>query len=487
MTTSVLSKVANYVQRHDMLPSGTQVVVGVSGGPDSLCLLHVLWRLRDELGIGLHVATLDHGLRPESADEVRFVADFAQKLGLPVTIGRRDVTALATEHKLGLEEAARQARYAFLAEVAFETGATHIAVGHNADDQVETVLMHFLRGAGLAGLRGMLPVTPLGEYHLPEPLRRPLTLVRPLLNIPRREIEAYCREHGLKPRFDRSNLDTTFFRNRLRHEVIPLLEGISPRLRERVLNMADVLAADYEVLREQLNSAWERVIRDESAGQVIIGRGEWLKLPLSLQRAVIRRAVWQLRGNLRDVSFLHVDSAVWVGRDGKTGSQATLPAGLILRVEYDSLIVAPAGEMPAPPDWPLLWGAEPLTVPDEGVLPLPGSDWVLVTERTGAPLTADVLADPWTAALNIPRGADMILRGRRPGDRFTPQGMGGHHQKVSDFMINAKIPAWLRDHIPLLVVNGEIAWVAGFRVGEHFTITGRAEDYLLARFTGSAR
>ena len=237
-----------YAQRYRLFNPGETVVVGVSGGPDSLCLLHLLRRLAPELRLWLHVAHLHHGLRGAEADaDAAFVAELADCWGLPCTVGRIDVAALAREAGLSLEEAARQARYRFLAEVAEAGGASTLSVGHNADDQAETVLMHFLRGSGAAGLRGMLPRTPLDDYRLfpaedgdlgdslslsgPRVAVSPrLHLVRPLLAIPRTDIESYCAEYRLAPRFDRSNEDTTFFRNRLRHELLPILAAVAPSL-----------------------------------------------------------------------------------------------------------------------------------------------------------------------------------------------------------------------------------------------------------------
>ena len=282
----LLARVRQYAQRYRLFSPGETVVVGVSGGPDSLCLLHLLRRLAPELRLWLHVAHLHHGLRGAEADaDAAFVAELADCWGLPCTVGRADVAALAREAGLSLEEAARQARYRFLAGVAEAGGAATLAVGHNADDQAETVLMHFLRGSGAAGLRGMLPRTPLDDYRLlqaatipiasghrvtalrsprwrqvfvvyswtaqplavsgadgdasdPPPSPGPrvpasprLHLVRPLLSISRAEIEAYCAEYRLAPRTDRSNEDTIFFRNRLRHELLPLLETYNPGIR----------------------------------------------------------------------------------------------------------------------------------------------------------------------------------------------------------------------------------------------------------------
>ena len=256
---NLLSQVRKTIEEHDLLVAGESVVVGVSGGPDSLCLLHLLRHLSRAYDLTLHVAHLDHGIRgEESRVDAQFVADLARQWELPATVERADVPRLAEEEGLAIEEAARRARYRFLARVAGQVGASRIAVGHNADDQAETVLMHFLRGSGLAGLRGILPLSPLGELRLGQserdsPLAAELRLIRPLLEVPRSAIEAYCRDQELSPRFDRSNLDTTYYRNRLRHKLLPVLETYNPNVREVLRRTAQVMAADHELLRLPAN------------------------------------------------------------------------------------------------------------------------------------------------------------------------------------------------------------------------------------------
>jgi tRNA(Ile)-lysidine synthase len=475
----VLNQVRRTIKEHGLLFRGDSVVVGVSGGPDSLCLLHVLLCLREEYGLRLHVAHLHHGARGADADaDAEFVGELAAEWDLPVTIERRDVPALAREHRLAFEEAARRVRYAFLARVADETGARRIAVGHNADDQAETVLMHFLRGAGPAGLRGMLAATPITDYRMLEPLgikdaggrmRESCIIIRPLLEVERADIEHYCAEHGLQPRFDHSNLDTTYFRNRLRHELLPLLETYNPNVRTRLRHTAAVIAADYELLAQLQEQAWADTMRKERETAVVFDRAAWRALPVALQRAVLRRAVYRLRRSLRDVDFCHVEDARCVGLRGETGAQATLPGGLVLTVGYDALTVGDAGDAGPPPDEPLLWCDEPLMVQVPGTTPLPQSDWVLRAEsleRWDLEQIADN-PDPWTAYLDMDAlAAPLMLRQRRRGDRFRPQGMEGHSVKLSAFLINRKVPRVWRDCVPLLVAGDKIVWVCGRRVGK---------------------
>ncbi|MCX6031137.1 MAG: tRNA lysidine(34) synthetase TilS [Chloroflexi bacterium] len=532
-------QVFQYARRYDLFAPDAVVVAGVSGGPDSVCLLHVLRRLAPELGLRLHVAHLNHGLRGAEADaDAAFVAALAAGWDVPCTIGRADVVALAEDAGLSPEEAARLARYRFLADVAEAVGATTITVGHNADDQAETVLMHFLRGSGVAGLRGMLPRTLLTEYrgaggHGWERISEwsgsgekdaaelgsvtlsprhpvtlsPLWLVRPLLVAPRGAIETYCREHGLQSRFDRSNEDTTFFRNRLRHELLPILAGYNPAIREVLAHTAEALAGDYDVLRAEVAAAWARVCRggfvsaassDLSTAQtrpcVEFDLAAWRGLPLGLQRATIREAIRRLRHNLRNINWEHVETAVWLAREGGTGQSATLAAGLELRLGYSTLRIAAEGAAWSV-DAPQV--SEPLLLNAPGVTII-GGGWTVAVkllhrsagdEPSGSPIPAEASSperewcgitanpDPWTAYLDADAvGPELTLRPRAPGDRFQPQGLGGHNTKLNEFMINAKTPRDARSGWPLLVGRAGIAWVCGLRLDERAAVRDETRE-----------
>lgn len=494
----LLRQVQQTIDRYDLIRGGEALVVGVSGGPDSLCLLHVLQRLAPVYGLSLHAAHLHHGLRGADADaDAAFVRRVAAGWGLPLTVEALDVPALARAEGLAFEETARRARYAFLARTAAAAGARTIAVGHNADDQAETVLMHFLRGSGLAGLRGMLPRTPLSSYRLlssggdgstgREGLPGTLDLIRPLLEVPRGEIEAYCEEHGLEPRFDRSNLDTTYFRNWLRLEVIPLLEQHNPQLRTVLGRTARVLAGDYDLLRGLLDEAWPRVVRQEGEKEIVFDLTEWRALPTGLQRSTLREAIHRLRRSLRNINFVHVEDALNVARDGTTGDRATLPRGLMLTVGYERLTVAGEARPEPLPDWPLLPPeSEPVAVAVPGVTPLPGSAWAVeatLLPRTSLPAGWQDNPDPWRAHLDAGAvGSPLWLRTRRPGDRFQPLGMGGQAPKLADFLTNQKVPHAARDRLPLLVAAWGIAWVPGLRLDERARVSDSTAEILVLRF-----
>jgi tRNA(Ile)-lysidine synthase len=447
-----------------------------------------LRRLAPELRLWLHVAHLHHGLRGADADaDAAFVMELADCWGLPCTVGRADVAALARDAGLSLEEAARQARYRFLVEVADAGGATKIAVGHNADDQAETVLMHFLRGSGTAGLRGMLPRTPLAEFggqpsaneatntriaqreireFVPDSWTARLHLVRPLLAIPRADIEAYCAEYRLAPRCDRSNEDTTFFRNRLRHELLPLLETYNSGIREVLAHTAEVLAGDHAVLRREVERAWASLVAIETPEEVRFLLAAWRGLPLGLQRATVREAIHRLRRSVRNINWEHVERAVWLAREGHTGQAATLAAGLELQIGYDALRVVAEGA-PWRSDRPQVGAPVSLVAP--GVTAIGGGWQVLVERLRQAEVPDDQLAGgkPWTAFLDADAVGDALaLRPREPGDRFCPLGLAGHSVKLNEFMIDAKIARDARSGWPLLVSRGGIAWVCGLRLAE---------------------
>ncbi len=509
----LLRQVRRTVASYGLLGPGDVLVVGVSGGPDSVCLLHTLLRLREEYGLRLQVAHLHHGARAADADsDARFVFTLADGWDVPVLIERQDVPALARRRGLAFEEAARDARYTFLARVATAVGAATIAVGHNADDQAETVLMHFLRGAGLAGLRGMLPLTPLAgtresapSAHHPVPetgsrkrcgwqwpssaVRTTPAIIRPLLEVPRAEIERYCTAHGLVTRFDRSNLDTTYFRNRLRHELLPLLETYNPQIRARLCHTASIVAEEYSLLTALGDQAFEvSTTYDAAQGSCAIDRSAWAGLPVALQRATLRKAVFRLRPALRDLSFGHVEHARRIGLGGRVGDQATLPMRVALRVGYDTLTVGDVRAPSRPPDEPVLWGGGTLAVSVPGVTLLPNSPWSLRAELLEEWNVDEIIdnPDPWVAYLDRDRvSGPVALRTRRAGDRFRPQGMNGHTAKLGAFMIGRKIPRQWRDHIPILAAGETVLWICGHRIAQDCSVRSSTRQVLRLQFERS--
>lgn len=487
----MLQQTKEYIATHNLLPTGATVVVGVSGGPDSVALLHLLRRLAAPLDLTLHVAHLHHGIRGADADaDAAFIAELAADWGLPCTVEQVDLPAIAEREGLAIEEAARRVRYAFLCRAAGDVGARIIAVGHNADDQAETVLMHLLRGAGPAGLRGMLPKTRLQNYRLLPQIETPqpdnMHLIRPLLGTSRADIEAYCERHDLSPRFDRSNLDTTFFRNQLRHEVLPYLAKINPGISERLQHLAEIVRADYNLMQEFISIAWDTLLVKAHPDALVFDLRGWREQPLATRRSLIRRAAFELRRTLRDVDFGHVENAVRIVQTGETGAQATLPQGLELRVGYETLTIADQDALHLPPEAPWLADEMRVELPVPGKVHLP-EDWSVRT-RYASYWNLEIIAEnvnPFVAWLDADAVGDApYLRTRREGDRFQPHGMGGDSMRLSDFLINQKAPLRWRDYLPLLVADGKILWVVGMRLDESALVRPETERVVYVRFRG---
>ncbi len=470
-----MEQVRQTLRQHGCFAAGQTVVVAVSGGADSLCLLHVLWTLRQDLGIHLHVAHLDHCLRgATAAADARFVAQTAVQLGLPATVEARDVAAYQQLHRLTLEEAAREARYGFLLEVAQRTGAAAVATGHTADDNVETLVLHWLRGAGLAGMRGIPVARELRGFAYdkgkdasidPErPAERPPLLVRPLLQVTRAQTEAYCREHDLAFRQDETNADLRVTRNRIRRQLLPELESYNPGLRATLLRSAQAATDDFDYISSQTLAAWPGVVAPSQnpAAGLTLNRGAFRDLPPAVQRSLLRRVLEQLWGGWQDFGWAHLESLRLAIAHGRVGSVVHLPHGLALTVGYEDADLAARAEphaVPTPdPDLPLLLvDVLPVNVP--GTTPLPGTAWRLDVEE--APLPAELARVHREVCVDAGVvGSNLVLRRPRAGDRFQPLGMAGT-KKLHDLFVDEKVPRHYRAQTPVLAAEGHIVWVAG--------------------------
>ena len=435
------------------------LLVGVSGGPDSLCLLDICGKS----GYRLIVAHFDHCLREESSQDAAFVQAEAAKRGLPYVFDRVDVRQFAAQAKLSLEEAARIARYRFLFKQARRLSAQAVAVAHTADDQVETILMHMLRGTGLSGLTGMSYSTLLPEWDAFIPL------VRPLLGIWRTEILAYCQQNQLTPVHDLSNVDLIYLRNRLRHELIPDLEKYNPRLKEALWRMSQTLAADNIVLEEVKQQTWTENLVEQTKNYIILSLPGLKLLGRGLLNGIIRKAVGLLQSDLRDLDFNTVARAVDYVYTSTARGTVDLVSGIYMLKEKERLFIARQGAV-------LDFGGSPYLPPgEEYMLDVPArlslnGDWFLESEWVIVANPTDVdRNDPFQAwlsddAIELP----LQIRTRQRGDHFYPLGMGGQSLKLSDFFINEKLPRRVRSTWPLVCSLGKIVWVPGFRPA-HFS------------------
>jgi tRNA(Ile)-lysidine synthase len=446
--------------------TGARLVVAVSGGPDSVCLLHILASLKDELCLSLHIAHLDHQLRAESASDACYVKSLAASLDIPATLGRIDVQAFRLEKKLSLEEAARTKRYEFLGEVSEKFGTGYIAIGHTQDDHLETILLHIIRGTGTRGLVGLKPLTPWTIEG------RRITLVRPMLEITRRETQNYCQELDLNPRLDKTNLLLTSLRNKIRLKLLPMLKSYNTGFGEALLRLSENAREEHEYLDSQALIFWDRVVQRQ--GDIIrLDKEVLVSLPPVLQRYLLRRVIERLLGTLKDIESRHIEE-IMSALSWATGRHIDLPYGLVFTVDYDNYWLGRAEDIPTP--FPLFAGQYHLNVP--GTTDVPG--WrvnaMFVQGSSGQGvngLAADLDAEK--------TGQGLIVRTRQPADRFQPLGMT-NIKKLGEFMVDAKIPRRWRADIPVVASMEQIIWLVGYRLDERVKVTPQTKRVLRLEF-----
>jgi tRNA(Ile)-lysidine synthase len=471
----MLPEIQILLKKECQLNPDQPVLVGVSGGPDSLCLVELLRQANYQL-VAAH---FDHQLRPESKAEAETLTAMLAEKQIPLVSGQGDVRAYAQAEGLSVEEAARKLRYRFLFSQASAQGAQAVAVGHNADDQVETVLMHLLRGAGLNGLKGMQIRT-----HLPEFDTR-IPLVRPLLGVWRTEIERFCQLNDLQPLQDASNNSREFLRNRIRLDLLPQLEAYNPRIRAALWRSARILGDDYATLDEVLRDAWRTSLISEEPDQITFAMEDLLTYPPEQQRHLIRRALERLAPETVDVRYDLLDRAITF-LDSQRDGRRDLSGGLSLVREGHLVFVVRADAVPGRGDWPQL--TEPkMNLPVPGQVDLAGG-WRFRCELQASESLDMNLAlhseDPfeaWLDAGELP--AELQIRKRRSGDRFQPLGMAGRSMKLSDFFINEKLPQRARASWPLLCAGKDILWIPGFRPAHQFRLTAETRQVLALSLT----
>lgn len=459
----VVGRIAAFVRLNHLFSLEQPVLVAVSGGADSLCLLDALHRL----GYRLVVAHFDHGWRTGSAEDLRFVERLAAGYGLPFAGGSAEPGALNRRHGESLEAVSRQARYEFLLRVAIGKRIKWVATGHTATDQAETVLMNLIRGAGVRGLGGMRPATSMAEWETEGP-GASVMLGRPLLGIGRDATEAYCAERGLTPRQDPSNQDLSHLRNRIRLEVLPLLRGENPSIETALCRTADVLAAVSDLIEGAAAEAWRTAVPGEKPREVTLDAAVLEELPLALQREVVRRAFQALDVPLREGGFEAVEAVL--GRLDPEGPGARmLPGGITQSRSRGKITLRDPRGIDSTEGHPQLVEGLAVDLTGEGLYRLE-SGWHLRVERVARDdmesKDPSWRASVWIEVFDAAGGLEgMVLRPPERGDRLQPFGMAGT-SKISDLFTDAKVPRAARRRWPILVENGELLWVPGVRRGQ---------------------
>ena len=465
---SLLESARRTIRTHGLIPDGSRVAVALSGGPDSVALVHVLRELAETEAFRLAgLLHLNHQLRGAEADaDERFCAACASRLELPIEVERADVAALARAADVSIEQAAHDARSEFYDRAAARLGATVVAVAHTKDDQAETFLLRLLRGAGPRGLSGMHP--------------RSGIVVRPLLESSRADVRAFLQTRHLESRQDASNTDLRIPRNRIRHELLPLLETYTTGMVDVLDRAATIAREDAAYLDAAAAAAMARVISETPAG-VELDADALLREPLAIRRRIIRAAQQACAGD-RFVGFEAVEAVMRFAVSKSTG-QLDLPGHRVNRRGGAVVLTKSHGrEKPVA-------AAEfnyQLAVPGEVVVPeaacaisaarsvvpagrLPADVWRLVARSDEAVIEASQLAAP------------LAVRNRRPGDTFRPLGLMGR-KKLQDLFVDAKIDRIQRDMTPVIVDSaGRIVWVAGHSPAEEFRVTETTRDVVILK------
>jgi len=454
-------QVLRTIRTYGMISRGDRVVVAVSGGPDSVALMSLLVELRRRLGIRLHAAHLDHGLRgDDSRADARYTRRLVRRLGLEVTVER---VRIPPHPDGGLEEAARKVRYDFLERVATEQQARRIATGHTADDQAETVLMRLIRGAGSEGLAGIPPVRS--------------RIIRPLIEVRRKQIERYLRRRRLRPRQDKTNLHLDRLRNRVRWKLIPLLEDqYQPGIVEILNRIGRLESEERDYFRNRAEKELSARSRELSKGKIMLdlsGFENYFKIG---EKYLFRELIGRLKGDLKGIESLHLEQLTELAGKGSPGSRLTLPGGIMVERARNGLIFVRGTATPF---------CQEVTLPGRSRLRGPGLVLRSRLIEKGPRFRLPAGQNACRAFFDWSRlRGPFVLRSRRPGDRFHPLGSKGSC-KLSDFFIDRKIPRALRDDVPLLAGRDGIIWVVGGEIGEHFKVSESTVTVLSARCTRS--
>lgn len=508
-----LDKILRVLKKYNMLTPGDSLIVGVSGGIDSVTLLYALNQLKGKLKIHLHVAHFNHQLRgEESFRDSQFVENLAHRLGLPYSWGSGPVEKFARTQRMSLEEAARTLRYQFFYETAKKAGAGKIATAHTADDQAETLLLRLLQGAGLGGLSGIRPVLNYTEDpHKPGFWSG--QIIRPLLETPREEVARFARQEKLEYVLDSSNLDKRFLRNKIRLDLLPLLRReFNPQITNRLAVTASLLQEDFHLLNQLTEETYPQVCRRGGQGELWIELDRFTSLPPALQRRVLRKSFEELVGATQGLESDQVQSVVDLLKSKETGKVIHLPKGLRVRKAYGQGIIYKGWEKPALQEQVLevpgvqsqnglTFTVQVLSVKEGDVGKLyenlkmraeksafsEGTGFWLGARKNRAQFASEgasklqireVLAFFDYDKLRFP----LRIRKRKPGDRFQPLGMKGQ-KKLQDLFVDLKVPREKRDLVPILQDEEGIIWVIGYRQAERVKVEAETQKILVCTAT----
>ncbi|WP_196247004.1 tRNA lysidine(34) synthetase TilS [Clostridium novyi] len=455
----MIEKVINTIKCNNMFEVNDKVVVALSGGPDSICLLHILHTLKDELNISIVAAHVNHCLRGEAADnDEMYVKKICEELGIQCFVKREDVHRISKERGISCEMAGREVRYQFFEEVLHKINGNKIAIAHNANDQAETVLMRILRGTGLEGLVGIRPV-------------RDNIFVRPIINLTRDEIENYCEVNKLNPRIDKTNFENIYTRNKIRLELIPYIQkNFNSDVIEVLNRFSDTVKVDNEYINNVAKEKYNEY--SEISEEKIILKGQLFKEHEAILTRVIRIAIKNIKGNLNNLEKNHIYDIIDIQKKS-TGKYIMLPSGIRVTNNYGDIYVYKEEKEHKVQK---INKEVELNLLEENVLTNHKLKITLDIIKSKEDIKFD--KNPLIKYFDYDKIKGVIkLRYRKNGDKFMPFGMSGS-KKLKDLFIDLKIPKERRDSIPLITFGDDIAWIVGYRISDKFKINKDTKNIL---------
>ena len=456
LTTDVRS----YIDTYQMLPQGVAVLVAVSGGPDSMAMLALLHHLQSIYEIRLTAVHVDHQLRgQESVRDALLVRQQAARLGIPCQVIQVEAKRFQQTSGLSPQHAAREVRYAALANLRQQLGADRVALGHSADDQTETVLMRLLRGTGPSGLSGMSPMR--------------LPYIRPLMSVRRQTLVDFLQQEGIPWVQDSSNVKRIYQRNRIRLDILPVLRQHNPQIDQRLYELSEMMAAEHQLLERHVDAWYSCIVSQRSDQRLVLQCQAYEHVPLAIQRRLLRRLADQYVAPPAVVHFHHIERLRRLLTHGAVGQRLTLPGQWLVERHHDVALMWRGHALTGEPQ------AVMLAVPGQAILP--ELDALVTAELLGAvpsPLAPgrDVVYID-AASIQTP----LRIRTRWPGARFHPLGAPGH-KKLKAFLIDKKVPRAERERIPLVVSGAEIVWVAGYQLGNPFRIRPQTQQVVRLQY-----
>ena len=458
-------RVIKNVYKHKLIKENDNIILGLSGGPDSMVLLHILLYVRERISFNLVVAHINHGVRGEEAlKDEKFTEKVAKELGLDFFSTKADMVGLAKEKNISEEEAGREIRYGFFRELIKELGHGKIAVAHNRNDQAETLLMRIMRGTGIDGLAGM-------SFKSDD-------IIRPILDINRWEIEKYVEDNSIETVVDKTNLETIYSRNKVRLELIPYIkENFNPNIIDTLFRLSENAKLDSSFLEECSGKVYKSISKEKSAS-VVMKSDLFMEEDKAVKNRIIRKAIYNLIHTLQGIEEVHISSVVDLFNKGETGKRIDLPNNLLAKVSYNNLII----EKNINEDM-----AEVCENKEETILQI-GQNYL---EEYNLEINLKIIDRKYINFKNVSSNVkffdydimneEIWIRTRNPGDRFAPIGMKGR-KKIKDYFIDEKIPRDLRDEIPLLMCGENIIWVIGYRMSEDYKVKKETRNVLRVEY-----